>query len=244
MANAVTAVLEPAAGEDLARAVAALPPVAQALLAAPQVRVVGWDDPAVPDDIRAQARLQRRGRRPSVCHHDDEAGTFLLVIGEPDDLGHELIHVAQALADGESLATSLAEVARDGHRLVEAARRAVREGRDPTEHRDLTWCKNAAHPRNDTPPKPGCQDSGMIATFDLHRMVHPVAATRELGAELGLDADATSAASFAYYLAVNGTNRPGSDPARECVAYRYQRDLTAVAPLFESALARLTPCHA
>ena len=219
-------------------AIADLPPAAQALAADPRVTIVTWDDPRVPTELlREKGRhMGFRGNAPSVCRHDDVEGTFLLVIGEIADLGHEFIHVAQVLASDAAVAAAFAQVAVDGARLVHAAREAVRAGLDPVEHRDLTWCRNAAHPRNDVTPQPGQPDQGMITTFDLHAMVHPVPATRTLGETLGMDRRATQAAMFAYYLAANGIDRPRSAPAMECVAYRYERDLDALAALFQSAL--------
>jgi hypothetical protein len=221
-------------------AIADLPAAARALAADPRVTVVTWDDPRVPEELlrRSRRHMGYRGTMPSVCRHDDIEDTFLLVIGEIADLGHELIHVAQVLADDDAVAAAFAQVAADGARLVRAARDAVRAGLDPVEHRDLTWCRNAAHPRNDTPPRPGEPDEGMITTFDLHAQVHPVPATRTLGESLGMDRRATLAAMFAYYLAANGIDRPRSSPAMECVAYRYERDLGALADLFQSALVR------
>jgi hypothetical protein len=220
-------------------AVAALPAEAQALAGDPRVTVTTWDDPCVPEDLRwmKAARPGFGRKQPSVCRHDDEAGAFLLVIGEVEDLGHEIIHVAQALADEAANLAAFDQVAADGGRLVAAARDAVRDGRHPSEHRDLTWCRNAAHPRNDTLPVAGQQDHGLITTFDLHAMVHPVAATRDLGERLGLDRHATLAATFAHYLAQNGAVRARSSHVIECVAYRYERDIAALAPLFSAALA-------
>ncbi len=218
-------------------AIAELPLAAKALANDPRITFITWSDPRVPDDLR-RAKGNRSGRRePSVCRYDDVTGTFLVIIGEIADLGHEIIHVAQALADDTANLAAFAGVAADGARLVAAAREAVRNGVPATEHRDLTWCRNAAHPRNDQALIAGEQDHGLIGTFDLHVMVHPVAATKDLGESLGLDRHATAAAMFAHYAAENGVVRARTAHIFECVAYRYERDLTALAPLFEAALA-------
>ncbi len=230
--------IETGTADALALALAGLPDAARRLAADPRVTIVTWDDPRVPAVALAGKGRHTgfRGTLPSICCHDDVTNTFVLVIGEVEKLGHEVIHLAQALADDAAVAAAFAQVAADGERLVHAARDAVRAGVEAVEHRDLTWCRKAAHPRNDVAPVAGQQDHGMITTFDLHRMIHPVAATGRLGEDLGMDTNATAAASFAYYLALNGVDRPRSDPALECVAYRYQHDLSALDALFQSAL--------
>lgn len=220
-------------------ALAALPDRARALAARPGVTVVTWEAPRVPEKlyIEMKRRTGYRGDRPSVCKHDDADGTALLVIGMVEDLGHEMIHLAQAYASDAAIAASFQAVVADGARLAQAARIALRAGVEANDHRDLAWCRLATCQNQDIPPTEGKQDLGMINTFNLHAEVHPVATTRALGQSLGLDRHATMAAMFAYACDRNGTGRPRSAPAMECVAYRYERDLAALDTLFASALA-------
>jgi len=225
----------------LAEAIALLPGPVRSLAGREGVRIVPADDPSIPETLAAE--IARRGRGsfahglPSCCHREADGG-YLLAIGDPRHLGHELVHLAQDLVPDEYLEASLAAVVAEGGRLAAAARAAVRAGRPACEHRDLAWCR-AATRRDDGDP------GSIMATFDMNMLVHPVAATLSEGMALGLPGRrAVAAAMFAHYHAANGPIDPGGRPAREIVAHRHEHDLAPLDDLFRVALDGHRPASA
>ncbi len=188
-------------------------------------------------DIRKHTHSSFSSSTPSVCHLDG-AGRVFVVLGSQknETIGHELIHAAQVFASPKAMQDSFSKVVMDGQLLVEKARNRVRAGEPAENYRDLTWIKIALKTtpdlsKRDKTPLP----EKLMSTWNLHRMVHPINTTKELGLETLPDKDAVAAAMFAPYLEGAKLLTPQSDVHREIVAYRFQHDVQALDGLFQDA---------
>jgi hypothetical protein len=155
----------------------------------------------------------------------DDQVTLIVTKGplERKTIRHEFIHCAQVYAAPETMAICLAAAETIGQKIIEAVCEAVEK--DPTlatkGHRDLLRLKTAwqfvqEQGESAVPPP--------HALFDELHSYYPASATRALSASLGFeDPDAVYAAMTAAILQEIGfIIEPGSELAREIVAYTFQ----------------------
>jgi hypothetical protein len=153
---------------------------------------------------------------------------------------HEFIHCAQVYASLETMLACLAASEAIGHQIIAAVRKAVKTN-PPLEtagHRDLgrittAWQFLKEQGANAVPPP--------HALFEVLHSYYPTPDTHSLAASLGVgDPDSVYAAMTAAILnEIDFAIEPGSDLAREIVAYTFQAtEHTAVDTLFADATDR------
>lgn len=188
-------------------------------------------------EIEKRSRNSLRQSIPSCCHVDDKNNVFIVLGDDPEKaFGHEIIHALQIKASSKSMKEIIDEMAKDGQKLIEIARKKCIDGMDPEKFRDLKWVKIALNNINNTDQsyklknKP---EDRAFSVWEMHNMVHPFDETKKLGQEFNWDTHKTNAAVMAYYLQDKNIN-PKADVWREIMASFYEKEPEKIIKLVES----------
>lgn len=200
----------------------ALPDAAQWVVVNPRVRWLPDGHPAVPAKLSQHLDRVRHlspSGTPSICGRRSD-GNACVVLGRPEAIPYEIIHVAQGLVSGELRARIVAQTVRQGETLLAAARDAVRGGAPAADFADLTAIRERAGALDTTKP-------GWISAFqtDLREPCTP--ALHAFGEGHGFATDqALRSSVYAAYLERAAPLEPNGMVAMALVAYRYETDQT------------------